>query len=198
MKNLLEFFKLTALGGLMVLLPILLLILLLNEVFALLVGLATPIADLFPKGTFEDPQHPVLLALILLTAVSFLIGLAVKSEGAKRLGNWVESKTIGRMPMYHFVKQLVSGLLTAEETAGFKPALMADVNGAKRFVYIVERHADGNLTILVPRAPAAFAGVVQIISENQVEPIDASLGDISLVQNHLGLGAEHLLNKGKE
>ena len=50
MKNLLEFLKTTAMGGLFVLLPVLLLYLLLSEALDLIVALATPIADLFPGG----------------------------------------------------------------------------------------------------------------------------------------------------
>ena len=65
MKQFLSFFKLTAQGGLLVLLPLLLFLILLMEIVDLVVGLATPIAGLFPAGTFEDPQHPVALAVIL-------------------------------------------------------------------------------------------------------------------------------------
>ena len=54
MKQLLEFLKTTALGGLFVLLPLLLLYLLLSEALGLIVVLAGPIADLFPKATFDD------------------------------------------------------------------------------------------------------------------------------------------------
>ena len=53
MKQLLEFLKTTVLGGLFVLLPLLLLYLLLSEALGLIVVLAKPIADLFPKGTFD-------------------------------------------------------------------------------------------------------------------------------------------------
>ena len=51
--------------GLLVLLPILLFFLLLMEIIELVVGLATPIADLFPEGTFGDMQHPVALEYVL-------------------------------------------------------------------------------------------------------------------------------------
>ena len=46
MKQLMEFLKTTAMGGLFVLLPILLLYLLLAEALGMIVALATPIADL--------------------------------------------------------------------------------------------------------------------------------------------------------
>jgi hypothetical protein len=47
-------------GGLFVLLPILLLYLLLAEALDLIVALATPIADLFPEGTFGKVEFPVI------------------------------------------------------------------------------------------------------------------------------------------
>ena len=119
MKNLLSFFKLTALGGLLVLLPVLLFILLLMEIVQLVVGLATPIAGLLPAGTFDDPKHPLMLAVILLLGASLLIGMVMKSNAANRLGNWVQAKTIDKLPLYRFVKSLVAGLGGAENSGSF-------------------------------------------------------------------------------
>ena len=66
MKNLLVFLKLTAQGGLLVLMPFLLFILLLKEMVELVLGLATPIAKLFPVDTFQDLKYPEILAVILI------------------------------------------------------------------------------------------------------------------------------------
>ena len=70
MKQLLEFLKTTAMGGLFVLLPILLLYLLLAEALDLIVALATPIADLFPKATFEKVEFQVIVGLIQIGRAS--------------------------------------------------------------------------------------------------------------------------------
>lgn len=53
MKTLSEFIKTSILGGLFVLLPLVLFYLLLSELLQVVVALATPIADLFPKDTFD-------------------------------------------------------------------------------------------------------------------------------------------------
>ena len=99
MKNLLSFLKLAAQGGLLVLLPILLFILLLTEIVQMVVGLATPIAGLFPAGTFEDPKYPVALAVTLLFGASLIIGIVMKSNAATRLGNWIQEKTLDKLPI---------------------------------------------------------------------------------------------------
>lgn len=184
-------------GGFLILLPLLLFFMLLSEIVDMVIGLATPLADLFPKGLFDDPQYPVALAIVLLLAASFVIGLAMKSSAAIRMGNWVEEKTIGKLPIYRFVKNLVEGLLGAEDKASFKPALIECGEGQREFCYIVEDHGDGELTVLVPWAPAAFAGSVKIVKKSQVKELDEGLGDASLVLNHLGLGACKLIKPTK-
>ena len=184
-------------GGFLILLPLLLFFMLLTEIVEMVIGLATPLADLFPEGVFDDPQYPVALAIVLLLAASFVIGLAMKSSAAIRMGNWVEEKTIGKLPIYRFVKNLVEGLLGAEDKASFKPALIECGEGQREFCYIVEDHSDGELTVLVPWAPAAFAGSVKIVKKSQVKELDEGLGDASLVLNHLGLGACKLIKPTK-
>lgn len=188
MKNLLTFFKLTALGGLLVLLPILLFILLLMEIVQMVVGLATPIAGLFPAGTFDDAKSPVLLAVILLAGASMLIGIAMRSNAAQRLGNWIQEKTLNKLPIYRFVRTLVSGLVGAEKKGSFKPALFDAGNGQREIIYLVEDLGDGGFTALFPHAPTGFAGQVKIVSKDRIAPLNASLGDVSLVFNQHGFG----------
>ena len=193
MNKLLTFFKLTALGGLLVLLPVLLFVLLLMEIVQMVVGLATPIAGMFPAGTFDDAKSPVVLAVTLLAGASLLIGIAMRSSAAQRLGNWIQEKTLNKLPIYRFVRTLVSGLVGAEKKGSFKPALFDAGNGQREIIYLVEDLGDGGFTALFPHAPTGFAGQVKIVAKDRIAPLDASLGDVSLVMNHMGLGAGALL-----
>ena len=68
-------------------------------------------------------------------------------------------------------------------------------NGEREIVYVIEDHGDGQLTVLVPWAPASFAGSVKIMSSDRIEMLDASLGDTSMVLSHWGIGARELLGK---
>lgn len=194
MKNLVTFFKLTAQGGLLVLLPILLFILLMKEMVSLVVGLATPIAGLFLGGT-EDVQLPLALAVVLLVGTSFVIGIVMRFSAVKKFGGWMEKKTIKNLPIYQFVKTLVSGLLGAGETVNFKPALFDTQTGLKEIIYLIEDLGNGEFVALFPIAPTGFAGPVRIIPQDRILPLEASLGEVNLVLNHMGLGAGRLLKK---
>ena len=195
MKQLLEFLKTTALGGLFVLLPLILFYLLLAELLQLVVVLATPIADLFPKGTFDQLNMPVLLGLILIVGASFLFGLALRLMTLRRLGLWIERSVLGRLPLYNAVKSLSRGLVGAKEDTAFRSAVLNSPDGEREIVYVIEDHGDGQLTVLVPWAPASFAGSVKIISSERIEMLDASLGDTSMVLGHWGMGARELLGR---
>ena len=183
-------------GGLLVLLPLLVSFLLIMEMAQLVVAIATPLADLFPAGTFDKLLfHPIVMAIILLLATSFMIGLFMKSKTAVHLGKWFEEKSLDRLPIYPFVKRLIYGLLGAEEEGDFNPALLDTGGGQRVFCYIVEDHGDGDLTIIVPSAPSAFSGLVKIVPKSLVTPIESKLSNTSKVLSQLGIGACQLIKQ---
>ena len=195
MKQMAEFLKTTVMGGLFVLLPVLLIFMLLAEALQMVVALATPIADLFPKGVFAQVEVPVLIALILIVGVSFLLGLALRSAALSRLGGWIESTVLSRLPAYTVLKRLTMGF-AKEEAAAFKPGLLISTEGWRDIVYVIEDHGDGHLTVLVPWAPTAFSGSVKVVSRDRVEMLDANIGDVSKVLSLWGVGTRELLVKG--
>ena len=195
MKRFIEFLKTTAIGGLLVLLPVLLLYLLLAETLPLIIALATPIADLFPKGTFDRINFPVLIALILLVGASFVIGLALRSAAGRRIGGWIEQNALGRLPAYSALKGLTKGFVGATEGAAFRPALLISSDDERELAYVIEDHGDGQLTVLVPWSPAAFAGSLKIVSQDRIEFVDTNLGEFTKVLSHWGVGVRDLLGK---
>jgi uncharacterized membrane protein len=152
---------------------------------------------LFPKGTLDQFNAPVLVALILIVGASFLFGLALRWMILRRIGLWIERKALDRLPMYHAVKSLSRGLLGAKEGIAFRSAVLTSPDGGREIVYVIEDHGDGQLTVLVPWAPASFAGSVKIMDSDRIEMLDAPLGDVSKALSQLGAGVRDLLGKGK-
>ena len=197
MRQLIEFLKTTALGGLFVLLPVLLVYLLLAEALELVVGLATPIANLFPAGTFNQARFPVVIALILIVGTSFLIGLALRSKAGRRLGGWLESATLCRLPGYKALKNLTRGFAGTRQEGAFRPALLISPGGERELAYVIEDHGDGQVTVLLPWSPTAFAGSVKIVDQGRIELLDVNLGDFTKVLSHWGVGVRDLLDESK-
>jgi len=195
MNKIVEFLKTSLGGGILVLLPLVMLYLLLDEIIEILIALATPIADLFPPGLFDNLELPGVIALVLLVGTSFLFGLALRSETLCRFGHWLERALLGKLPLYNAVKSLSRGLIGAKEDGVFKPAIMHSDNGEREIVYLIEEDDKGQVTVLVPWAPASFAGSLKIMSRDRIELLDSNLGDTSRVLSHWGVGTFELLEK---
>ena len=193
MKSIGEFLKTTMIGGLFILVPLLLLEMMLVEIFELVVALARPIADIFPTAWIEAIDAPEVLAVLLILLASFVLGLARKSHIGRRFGRWMERNTVGRLPLYGVLKGLAARLIAIDEGSAFKPAMLVSADGQREFSYVIEDHGDGNATIMLPWAPTPLAGSVKIVPMQQVEVLDASLGDVTRVLSHWGVGTQELI-----
>jgi uncharacterized membrane protein len=193
MNTLIDFLKTTVLGGFFILLPLLLFGILLDEMLEAVVGLATPIADLFPADTFEELSAPVVVAVVLILLASFLLGLATKLPVARKFGAWVESNTIGRLPLYRAIKSLTSRFAALEEKGGFKPALVRGPGDQYDLAYLMEELGDGFAVVMLPRAPTPMIGTIRVVPLAQVERLEVSLGEFTAVISHWGVGSKSAL-----
>lgn len=195
MKQVTELLKTILLGGLFVLLPLILFYLLLSEMLELVVVVATPIADLFPEGTFDQFKDPVIIAVILILGAAFLFGLALRSKALRRFGLRIEKTFLGRLPLYNAVKNLSQGLLGAKEEGVFRPAVLHSADGERQIVYMIEDHGNGSMTVLIPWSPTSFAGSVKIVNQDRIEFLDASLDEVSRALSYWGIGLGEVLGK---
>ena len=193
MNTLIDFLKTTVIGGFFILLPLLLFGILFDEILEAVVGLATPIADLFPADTFEELSAPVVVAVVLILLASFLLGLATKLPVARKFGAWVESNTIGRLPLYRAIKSLTSRFAALEEKGGFKPALVRGPGDQYDLAYLMEELGDGFAVVMLPRAPTPMIGTIRVVPLAQVERLEVSLGEFTAVISHWGVGSKSAL-----
>lgn len=195
MNALTAFLKTTLFGGLFILLPLLLFMLLMDELLDVVVALATPIADLFPEDAFEPLDEPLVTGVGLIFVFSLLLGLLARLEPMRRFGLWLEEQTIGRLPLYQAVKSVTSGFASMEEDGRCKPALLTGPNSERDLVFLVEELADGQVVVMLPRAPTPLTGTIKVVPAAQVQTLHVSLGDFTAVISHWGVGTRELIAK---
>lgn len=191
------FFKATFLGGLFVLLPVVFIYLILAEVMQLAVTLATPIADLFPEGTFDRVTSPTVVAIILIICVSFVLGLLMLAGPGRSVGQWIERKVLLPLPGYRVVKSLTRSLGSVDGEESFQPGLLRSDDGSREIIYLIEDHGDGQATVMIPWTPTAMAGNLKIVNRGRIEPLNASLAEVTRVIGHWGVGSHDLLASKK-
>lgn len=190
-----KFLKSALVNGLAILLPVVLVFLGVKEIFALLVSIATPIADLFPVGTFDQVKETNIIAVLLIMAVAILLGILSKIKAGRVLGHGIEKYTLYKIPMYRMLKSLVGAFLNLESEDSFKPAFLDNGSGDMDPVYVIEDRGRPRVVVLVPWAPTAFAGSVKLVERERVHYLDVTLDEFSLALTHLGKGLSELLPK---
>src|ERR1700722_5091822 len=97
MKPLVEFTKTTLVGGLLIILPIYVAVLLLLKAVKGLLGLLDPVASRIPTEQFRG-----IAAILLLVVICFVVGVIVRTGPGLRGKNVVEQAVLEKMPGYTF------------------------------------------------------------------------------------------------
>ena len=190
-----KFIKRVWFRGLVILLPLLFLIILVREFVELMIGLATPIADLlFSEETIAAFPSIEVLALLLIAAVSLVVGIFAVIPPLASASSWLEERTLDRLPVYVPLKTLLGALLGARDDQNFRPAFLLSADGSEVApVYIVEDTGRPRLGVLQPRTPMSFSGEMRWVPRNRVFPVDISFDEFSLAIGHYGIGLAEAL-----
>lgn len=192
MRGILGFFKTTIAGGFLVVLPVVLIWLIITETLDLLVGLASPLADLIPAGTFQHVDTERLVAVLLMVVLCFFTGLAMRFGPGRRVGGWLETKILRPIPGYSVFKNLIGRLSGDQDVKSYRPALIVSAPGVKSLAFIVEDHDDGNRTVFVPLAPTPTVGNIHIVHRDHLEELPVSTSNALNIYWHWGSGAAEL------
>jgi uncharacterized membrane protein len=183
-KTLAEFSRTTLVGGLLVILPIYVAVLLLAKTVKGLLGLLQPVADRVP-ASIEFRQ---VVAILLLVCACFVVGLIVRTGPGLRAKNACERALLERLPGYTFLRGLAKRLAGTSEEQTLQPALV-EIEDALVPALIVEELEDGSYTVLVPSAPTPMAGSVYILPRDRVHPVDIPFTKAIGVFSKWGTGA---------
>ena len=186
------FIRTTIIGGIVFLVPFIVLVFILGKAFQIMVHVAAPISSAFPFATVGDIALIQVIAAALILLVCFLAGLVARAGLADRLTRGLEERILSRVPFYHFVKGLTSSVAEAEQDQSIKPVL-ARFDDHAQIAFEIERTDGGDIVVYLPGAPNPWSGSVCVMTADQVTPLEASM--LAVLQNikQLGKGTKSLL-----
>ena len=170
MKALLKFLKVTLIGGLLVVLPVWVSLLLLFKAIKGAMAMLLPIAKLLPQWFV----HEKIVALGLLLVICFVVGLLVRTRPGQRLGRWLSQHIFDRIPGFALMRGMTRQLAGDKEEQSFQPALV-EIEEALVPAFIIEKHTDGQFTVFVSSSPTPMAGTIYILQPERVHPVDVPL-----------------------
>jgi uncharacterized membrane protein len=184
MRALAEFTKTTLIGGILIILPIYIALLLLAKAVKGLLDMLAPVAGSLPAGV----EFRRAAAIILLIALCFAVGLVVRTGPGLRAKNAFEQAVLERLPGYTFLRGLAKRLTGQSDEQKLQPALV-EIEEALVPALIVEELEDGSYTVLVPSAPTPMAGSIYILPRDRVHAVDIPFTSAIAVFSKWGTGA---------
>jgi uncharacterized membrane protein len=184
MRALAEFTKTTLIGGILIILPIYIAVLLLAKAVKGILDMLAPVAGSLPAGV-EFRQAATIVLLIVLC---FVVGLVVRTRPGLRAKNAFEQAVLEKLPGYTFFRGLAKRLTGRSEEHKLEPALV-EIEDALVPALIVEKLEDGSYTVLVPSAPPPMAGSIYILPSDRVHPVDIPFTTAIAVFTKWGTGA---------
>jgi uncharacterized membrane protein len=188
MKQVREFVVSAFLGGLLLVVPIYLSVLLLLKAMQSLLGLVRPVAMVLPEWF---PAENV-LSFLLVLVTCFLLGVAVRTPAGRAARERIEKALVERLPGYALFRSMTQRLAGTGEENVWKPALV-EIEDALVPAFIIEEFEDGRFTVFVPSVPTPLAGAVYILRRERVHPLDVPFTQAVKSVSRWGSGSKELV-----
>jgi uncharacterized membrane protein len=196
-KRIGAFLKATTLGGLFVLLPAVVILAIAAKAVLAVRAVAQSLMQMIAGPGSVAVQFPVLCAVLIVVAVSFVFGLTMISRRGLAAGSWFERALRFRMPGYVAVRALVGGLVNEDREGVVRPVMLTLGDGRESVALVTEDHGNGLLTVFVPGSPNAASGSVQVVRSDLVRPLNARITDIGAALHQRGVGTAQMLAKSQ-
>ena len=187
------FFKATIAGGLLFLLPVVLIVIVLSHAMQLAVKVAKPVSDFLPVETVIGVRGETVLAVLVLIFISLVAGLVASTNAGKRVIRWSENSVLGGLPQYQLVKSMAEGLAQVEKAESVHPAL-ANIEGGWQIGYLLEPLEDGWVTVFLPQAPTPMSGNVMYLPADRVRPLGITMVQAMAIVKRMGVGSAKALH----
>lgn len=196
MNRLKQFIRTTFVGGFLIVLPIVILLIVLNWLFATLTDYISPITNILIQTTRVNEFVASFFAVVFIILVFFLVGLLVKTEIGKVSFQAFEDKFLAKIFGYRIIKETVLQIF-GEEKKVFRAVALVKLFGNETLMtaFVTDEHFDGSYTVFIPSGPAPTAGFVYHVLKEQITIIDMPVDQALRTILSLGAGSKKLIEQ---
>jgi len=187
-----EFLKATIAGGLLFLLPLVLVVLLVGHAMRLAGKVAHPISHTLHLDKVMGPVGEEALAVLMLLVISIAAGLIARTVTGRSVMRWSENSFFGGLPQYRLMKSVAEGFAQIESAQDLKPVLVSIEEGWQ-IGYLLEQLHDGWIAVFLPQAPTPMSGNVMYLPGERVRPLTITMVEAMSVVKRMGMGSSKML-----
>lgn len=186
--------KATIVGGLLFLLPLILVVLLLGHAMKLAAKVAHPVSQAVGLDTALGPAGEDALAIVMLLVIAIAAGVIAGTALGKTLMRWAENSFLGGLPQYRMMKTMAEGLTQIETADGATPALI-NVEDGWQIGYRLEQLPDGWVAVFIPQSPTPMSGNIMYLPAQRVRPLNIPMMEAMGIVKSMGAGSAKALRQ---
>jgi uncharacterized membrane protein len=182
----------TLIGGVVFLLPLVVVLLVLGQGLALAAHAVQPAVALLPFQNVGGIAIVSIAALLLLLLICFGAGLVARAAAGRAFAERFEDRLQALYPRYSVIKAMSQGLHGALGKQVLHPVLLHG-DEQQQVAFDIERLTDGRAVLYLPGAPDAWSGSVVVVAAERVEALAVDAADVAKAMQGMGLGLAALL-----
>ncbi len=199
LQKLTRFIATTVLGGVVVVLPAVILFLLVRLIFRSIVPILEPVGHLFELQEYVQKWMVDILSLALVITGFFLLGLMVRTRFGRRFFDRIEQQYLYKLPLYSILRETIRQF-TGSTKAPFSQVVLVDVfnSSTKMLGFITEELTNDELAVFVPTGPNPTNGFIFILPRDKVELVNIRTEDAMRIVIGLGVGMDIAIRKSNQ
>jgi uncharacterized membrane protein len=197
MKTFLQFSKTTLIGGLVFLVPLIVIIVVIGKAVQLIGKITQPLAALIPIDSIAGVAITNLIATTAIVLLCFLAGLAARITLASEFIRASERRFLSRLPGYTLLKAFVDSIVDSDGGGMSMRPVLIKLDDSSQIAFEVEHLTDGRVVTYVPAAPNPWSGSVLVLEADRVEPLPINTRTAMQNIRMAGRGTNEFLGTGE-
>lgn len=186
MRGVYRFLKSTILGGLVVLVPLIVVGAVVAWAADLAFKTAAPVFEWLPDKSVGGVSLTVLATLAAIVLGCFIAGLFAETALVQQFGGLAERLALS-VPGYALLKNVGANLVGIEGKRPTKTVLVR-LEASSQLGFLMDTLADGRHVVFIPGVPRALVGTLHIVAPDRVQAVAISVSAALDVLARLGVG----------
>lgn len=187
------FLKTTAIGGLIFLLPLIVIGALVGQIVPIVLSIATFLSDYLDVKTPAGITLLIGLALGIVLLMCFAAGLVARWSIGRSLSRLIEKNLILLFPRYAIYREQLKGSIGGDHNRPEMLPVLVRLDDMTRIAFEAERTNDKLVSVYLPGSPDPWSGWVVFMSPERVERLDIPFSEALGICERMGRESLYLL-----
>lgn len=185
MKTIWQFIKTTVTGGLLFLIPVVLIVIVLNRAIRWLRPLLRPLVEALNVESLLGVTVLTGLCVLALCVICFIAGLAIRLDKKRQIRKSFEDIVLKFLPGFEYLKVMAGEMEGAGSGNYWKAGLLGD-GDAWVIAFIVDQSNNGKTTVFIPESPRGDSGNTKILETAHLKFHQMAMKDAYFALRHYG------------